>query len=197
MARSFYINGESMVNIQGPSDSPVIPVQTQFGLAADAIRVTIIKHSKKLIVDAYGQDNPVDEQVFGAEAIIDINFIHFDAAILAECIRLMLPGAVTEGLLGRAGRPRGGPISGLSALGTGTHFVALNITSPVMGLPYTFPYCYLDEQPVTIPLGTEKSIVQTRFRAIAYTVDPWGGSVGSLGSTLYTRTAWNGVIQLP
>lgn len=190
MPRNFYINGESMITVVGPPTS-AIATATQLGLAPDPIRVTLIEHSKPLIVDAYGQDNIVDEQVFGGDALINMTLVHFDPVILAECVRLAWPSSTAEGQLGRAGTRRG---NGVAPQTAGSSMINLNISSPVAGLPYNFPTTWLADHPVMIPLGTEKSLVQLIWKANAYAVDPWGAvtpGFGSLGAILYNRTQLN------
>lgn len=182
--RQFVINGESMVSIFGPQGS-AISAGSQLGLTTNAIAVALHIVSKPLIVDAYGQDNPVDEQVFGGAATITMDLIHFNPAALAECVRLSFPSASTEGLEGRAGTRRGGAIATGSA---GNNFITLNIASPVQGLYWSFPTVYLKDDPYHFPLGTEKSVVRLIWRALAYSTDPWNGGTGSMNVPLYTRS---------
>jgi len=189
MPRNFLINGESMVVVQGPSGS-AIAAPCQLGLAPDAIRVSLNEHSKPLIVDAYGQNNTVDEQVFGGDALINMTLVHFSAIVLAECVRLAWPSAPAEGTLGRAGTRRG---NGVPIGAAGSSFITLNISSPVAGLPYNFLTAWLAERPITIPLGTEKSAVVLTWKANAYSIDPWNGGTGSLGVPLYNRATLVGV----
>lgn len=177
-----------MVVVVGPSGSAIAGA-AQLGLAPDPIQVTLNEHSKPLIVDAYGQDNTIDEQVFGGDALINMTLIHFSAIALSECTRLAWASAPTEGTLGRAGFRRG---NGVALGAAGSSFINLNIASPIAGLPYNFPAAWLAERPVVIPLGTEKSMVRLTWKACAYSIDPWNGGTGSLGAVLYNRVAVTG-----
>lgn len=185
MPRSFIINGESLVQVVLPAGSS-LPGTNQLGLAMDAIRVSLAEHVKPLYVDAYGQNNTIDEQVFGGDAQVEMNLIHFDAVVLFECIRLAFPTSPVEGSLGRAGFRRGNALP----LGTtGNSLITLNITSPVAALPFNFPAAFLADRPYEWPLGTEKSVVKCVWKAIPYAIDPWGNGTGSQGSVVYNRTA--------
>jgi hypothetical protein len=186
MPRIFYVNGETMVTVTGAAGTAISTLRTQLGLATNAVQVTQTYHQKDIIVDAYGQQNPPELQVFGGEAMITMDLVDFDPLVLAECIRLSMGGAPAEGLLARAGALMGGGV----ALGVaGNNYINLNLSSPVAGLPYNFPSAYLHQQPVVIPLGTEKSITRLTWRAIAYSVDPWNNGLGSFGAVLYNRVA--------
>lgn len=188
-----------MVQVIGPSGSliaglwpapngPGLAGGAQLGLSSEPIEVRLTIHSEPLIVDAYGKNNPVDEQVFGGEATMIMSLIHFDPVILAECVRLSFSGATAEGLLGTAGQRRGGAISLGSA---GNNLMCLSITSPVGNfLPYTFHAAYLKEEPYRYPIGAEKSVVVLIWKALAYSIDPWNAGAGSLGVPLYSRVGY-------
>ena len=67
----------------------------------------------------------------------------------------------------------------------GNSYIALGILSPVGNIPWRFYASYLTGNPITYPLGTEKSLVQMNWRAIPYAQDPWGGGTGAQGVILY------------
>lgn len=184
MPRDFIIFGESLVQVQGPQGSAISPL-SQLGLAADAIQVTIHQLSEACIVDAYGKGNPVDEQVFGGWAEIEMNLVHFNTLILDECFRLSFPTAGTTGTLGRAGWRRG---NGQNLFAPTNSLINLNIASPVAGLPFNFPYSFMSQQPYVWPVGTTRSIVKCRWKAIPYSIDPYNNGTGSQNVPLYTRT---------
>lgn len=192
MPRAFQINGESLVVVTGPAGS-AIAVPTQLGLSSDAVRVTMYEVSEEVHVDAYGKGNPVDEQVFGGWARIEMNMVHFSQLTLAECVRLAFPGALVEGSLGSAGRLRGNQVPVGNAFSS---FITLNIASPRESLPYNFLTAWLAEQPYMMPLGTERSIARLIWKANAYSVDPWNGGAGSLGAVLYNRVAAGASVNL-
>lgn len=197
MSRKFYINGESMVRVKLPQSSS-LNGWNDLGLAEDRIEVGLMIHSEALYVDSYGKRNPIDEQVFGGEAVITMRLIHFDPVVLQECVRLTFPawgtaGSPTEGQLGRAGTTRG---QGAAIGSSSNSYITLNISSPVAVLPYNFPTVYLRDDPYTFPVGAEKTVAILKWKALAYSTDPWGVSngssggpgQGSLGAVLYDRT---------
>lgn len=194
MPRNFVINGESMVSVTGPDGVAFLSGGSQLGLTTDAITVDLEINSEPLIVDAYGKNNPVDEQVFGGTATIVMNLIHFNAGVLAAIVQMQFPAygvTVAEGALGRAGSRRGG---GINLGAPGNNYITLSIYNAVPNSASTvqscfqFPTAYLKEQPYHFPLGTEKSVVRLVWRALAYSVDPWNNGTGSQGVPLYTRT---------
>jgi hypothetical protein len=191
VARQYFINGESMVTVKG-SISSLIQSTEQLGLAQDAIQITEVFQHDDIGVDAYGNTptpNPPDLQIFGAQAFIRMNLVHYDVVILEECIRLSMGGlndgeSVSEGLLARAGTLMG---SNQPLYGPTNNYISLNIVSPVGGVPWLFYSCYLASPPVVYPLGTKRSVVELVWRAIAYSEDPWNNGTGSSAVPLYVH----------
>lgn len=206
MARQFVINGESLVVVRGAVNT-LIAAKTELGLAADEIRVTTNFKHKDMIVDAWGSEVPVDVQWMLADCLIDMNLIHYDPAILDECLHLSMgyaavtpgPGAtmpaggpgVAVGSTMRAGTPLG---NNLPRFAQGNNYVGLTILSPVASKPYRFYYTYMTGPAMTLPYGTTKSITRVQFRAIPYTNDPYGGGTaqpltvagfGAQGATIW------------
>src|SRR5690348_17598547 len=99
MPRIYYVNGEALVQVLGPPGSTLL-LGSQLGLSSTSIKIILHVHSEALTVDPYGKDNPVDEQVFGGQAEIEMELVHFNPIALAECVRLTFPGANFEGNLG-------------------------------------------------------------------------------------------------
>lgn len=164
MARNYYINGETMVKVQNQS----IGTSQELGLSDTPISIQVTYHQLDIRVDAMGGTAPPEVQHMSMEAMISMTLIHFDNTVLDACIRESHAGA-TFGTMPRAGTRLGGNV----AIGaTGNHFITLGLTSPVGGAPWRFPAAYLYQTPFVWPLGTERSIVQLRWRAIPYTIDP-------------------------
>lgn len=209
MPRQFNIAGQTMVQIVGPAGSlfagtfawngsatGVLGGGAQLGLSVKPIEVTIDIISDPVIVNAYGPDNPIDEQVFGGTGMLRMELVHFDPVMLGEVVRLSRGAnptgaalAATEGTLNTAGSLRGNN----SLLGSATNsLMTVSLTSPVGNfLPYTFHACYLRERPIVFPLGAERTIVQLTWNALAYTIDPWNAGAGSLGIPIYSRVGSN------
>jgi hypothetical protein len=194
MARGFYISGESLVQVKGRGDSAIATV-SQLGLSADQIHVALDSNYEDMTVEAWGHAPP-DVQYMLSSAIITMNLVHFDAAVLDECLRLSMGGAPTVGTVSHAGQPlgnnkarfavaTGNPATGAAG---GNNFIGLNITSPVAARPWRFLMTYLANQPMRHPLGVRRSIVSLQWRAIPYTTDPYNNGLGAYNTVLWDRT---------
>jgi len=181
MSRDWYINGESMVLVKSRSDSAIGSL-SQLGLSADPIQITPNYRHLEMQLDAFGRQIPPDTQVMLFDVIVTVNFIHFDSALLEECQRLSVGGPPVIGQLPHAGTRLGG---GVARFAVGNNLISLNIQSGVGKQPWRFLTCYLTGSPGIWPLGTEKSAVQTQWRAIPFTIDPWNGGAGALGIPIY------------
>lgn len=91
--------------------------------------------------------------------------------------------------------PGGMPLGrGVPLLSSGNHFVSVNLSSPYLGLPLRFRACFLAEEPFTLPLGTEASLLSLQFRCIPYapvvSISQTGGSFQVSGNAnFYTARA--------
>jgi len=199
MARDFQISGETLVLVKGRPDGPV-PALFQLGLSTDPIHVSLEFRHKDLIVDAQGDEIPVDVQYKLAAANISMRLIHFDPIVVQGCWRSANAGAVVVGTTGRAGQrmgnnqPRFGPGGA-----NGNHYLGLNLTSPVGNIPYRFWYAYLTQRPSEYTLGTEKTILTMNWRAIPFTQDPYGGSpsqpLTTFGTGAYGNIIWDNTLD--
>ena len=191
MARSFFINGESLVLVKGRSDGP-LGALTQLGLTEDPVRVSIEERHRPIIVNATGEVEP-ETQFMGASATITMNLIHFDRTVIDYCLMESMGGAPnnTPGQMARAGTTLGNGAARFAAGGpfVGNYYIGLNIASPVAGKPWRFYYTFLTGNPFSQGLGTEKSIIQLTWRAIPYVADPWNNGVGLYGVPLYDFTS--------
>lgn len=181
MARTFFVNGESMVTVRGNSSSS-IGSTTQLGLSDGPIRISIEFRHKDIQVDAFGGEIPPDVQWMLAAASISMTLVHYDVNVLQSCIQESMASSSSEGTMSRAGDLMGG---GNPLYSAGNSYIALGILSPVGNIPWRFYASYLTGNPITYPLGTEKSLVQMNWRAIPYAQDPWGGGTGAQGVILY------------
>ena len=159
---------------------------TQLGLADSPIAITIDVKYDDVIVDAWGQEVPIDVQMFGTEARISMTLVHFDPSVLRACIALSMGFPSAEGQVARAGTLMGGNQPRFTP---GNNFIGLNIASPVAGLPWRFYQTWLTGPSVDWPLGTKRSLVRLNWRAIPYPPgtppDPYNGGFGSLNVPLY------------
>lgn len=182
MARGFVINGETMVAVKSSNFA-----FTNLGLAEGPVTMTFDFRHKDVSLDAWGGEIPNDVQFKLAAVNINMTLIHYDPAVLDACIANSMGGAATVGTVGRAGTLLGG--NGIARFATGNYYIGLNLASPVLGKPYCFLYAYLTQQPVSIPLGTEKSLVTCNWRAIPYFTDPWNNGAGAAGVPLWTNVS--------
>lgn len=182
MGRAFYIEGECMVLVKGPSNS-TIGTLSQLGLTSDPIEVVQDYRHLPIDVNAYGQVPP-EIQAMGMMARVTMNLVHFDPTVLATCVQLAQQ-APAEGQLGHAGALMG---NGLARFAVGNNYVGLNLQSAIGAQPWRFLYTLLIGQPLSWPLGAERSIVRVSFQAVPYSQDPWNGGTGSYGVTLWDHT---------
>lgn len=187
MARSYYVNGESMVLVKGRADS-AIGTLTQLGLCSDSIEITINSTRKPIRVDAYG-DEPPESQFFGAGATVRMTLVHFDYSVLEVCLQESWGSSPAVGAMGHAGSLMGNGLARFGAGGVfGNHFIGLNILSALGQQPWRFYYAFLADNPIMWPIGTEKSLVQLTWQAVPYSVDPWNSGNGSYGVQIYDHT---------
>lgn len=204
MARSFVINGESMVTVKGSTSQALIASVVQLGLAEGPIHIVPEFRHKDMNVDAWGSEIPADIQFMLAAVNISMNLIHYDALVLDACLSESMGGVPIGGAagtanggpgqLGRAGRPLGANSALFSA---DCRYVTVNILSPVFGLPWRFLHCYMTGPPVDLPLGTEKSVTQVNWRCIPYTTDPYGNGYNgtSVGTGAQGYVLWDNSVQ--
>ena len=180
MSRDYHINGETLVQVKGRTDSAIGSL-SELGLADSPVVVSPTFFHSDINVDAWG-DAAAEVQVMLAEIRVTMSLIHFDRTVLEECVRLSQGYPSAEGRLARAGTRLGGNNARFAA---GNNFVGLNLTSPIEGRPWRFYFAYLINPPFSWPVGTEKSSVSVTWRVIPYTQDPWQGGLGAGNQILY------------
>lgn len=191
MARDFVINGETMVAVKGRTDSAIAGL-TNLGLSVDQVVITPFFRQDEIRVEAWG-DAPVDVQFQLASVNVSMTLVHFDPAVLDECVRLSMAGAPTEGTTNRAGQRLGNGLARFAPAsanpGTGyqggNNLIGLNLSSPVLNKPWRFLFSYLGAQPYMFPLGTRRSMVRLSWTAIPYTTDPYNGGLGAYGAVIW------------
>lgn len=146
------------------SPLPTFSTLTELGLATGGITITPVFRHVDMHTDDFGPDVPADVMWMLAECHIDMTLVHYDQAVLLNCIKESMAGG-TEGTMVGAGTPMGG----LFALGSSTnHYMSLNITAPISGKPWRFPTAYLAEHPLELPLSNERTLAKLHWRAIPY-----------------------------
>lgn len=164
MARGYKINGEAMVSVKGMAGTSIEEVQ-QLGLSEGVIQITPNFSHAGVRTDDFGTTVPAEMQWMLTDTIISMTLVHYDQSIMETCWREAMAGSLVDGVLIGAGTPMGG---GVPVFEDGNHYVSLNIASPQGNYPWNFPTCYLADQPFVMPLGTERTAVQLRWRAIPY-----------------------------
>ncbi len=186
MARDFQINGETLVRVQtGVLPGFNLQSATELGLAIDAIQVSFTYNRDILTVDAWGKA-PVDVQNMNMIAHIRMNLVHVDIDVLEAVQQITVGGNATLGTVGRAGVRLGNNVA--PGVGAG-RLITVGLTSPQLTRPYRFYNCYLDNPPIQIPLGTERSVFALNWTAIPYVDDPYQASAGCSNWALYDRTS--------
>lgn len=206
MARGYYTNGETLVQVKGSPQS--ISKVTPLGIASESIKITPHYKHFDLKVDDFGPDIPPEVLWNLTDATIQMTLVHFDPAILSICVAESACGG-TEGVMISAGTPMGG---GKPLYNPANHYITLYLSTNGGGTtgnaaPWKFPTAYLSVTPFMWPIGVERSLVELTWRAIPYV--PQGSSsstnsdnktgvvtttttlndILSAGSTIWTRSA--------
>lgn len=186
MPRSIWINGETLVQVKGaefsalgdPAQKNHPPILWELGLAEKEVTIEFQTKYAEIKADDFGPDVPANLMSVLSTATIDMTLVHYDRWVLDSCIaesmggstltatypQKVLPGTLAGTFLG-AGTlmgTRGDPQA------SGNHWISLNLTSPNINYPWHFPTTYLEGPPLEIPLGTKRSLVKLRWRALPY-----------------------------
>lgn len=164
MARDIFVNGNTMVTADG----------AELGIGENSVTISLTYKHLDVMVSTFGgsQGVPHEVQAMLAEASISMVLANVDPGVLDTVIRKSMASS-SIGVM---------PIAG-TLMGGNSFFTSLRISSPVAGRPWTFPTTYLADNPISWPLGNERSLVSLTFRAIPYQADP--SSAG--GAVLFTR----------
>lgn len=188
MARNLYINGPCMVKVKGVealvNNVEDREVKTwELGLTQGPIRIIPNFIHRDIYVDDYG-DVPAEVMAMIADVQIHMTLVHYDADVLDNCMinsiggyhaDMATVGSLTAGTMAGAGKLMG---NGRQLYEAGNRFITLILTSRPTSLdppgtdpnefPWRFPAAYIAANPMEIPIGTERSLVTLRWRAIPY-----------------------------
>lgn len=181
MPRDFFVNGDSMVYVKGAAGSGIQNRQ-ELGLAIDQVQITPIFHHKDITLNNWGSMAPAEVQAHLAEILVSMTLVDIDMDVLNTCMRESLGGTSVNGTLKRAGTRLGNRAARFAA---NNHYIGLNIASPTGQRPWRMYFSYLTNNPVVMPLGSDKSEVSLNWRVVPYTTDPWGAGLGSEGLVIY------------
>lgn len=161
MASNYYVNGNTLVTADG----------SELGLSEGSVTIAIQPKHLDIKVSTFA-DVPPELQAMLAEATISMVLVYFDPAIVETVLRK----SMAAGTLGQM------PVAG-TLMGANGFFTSLQISSPTGGRPWTFPGAFLTGNPVSWPLGNERTLLQMNFRAIPYSSDPHTAA----GAVLFSR----------
>lgn len=188
--RQYMVNGECLVKVKGggalaQADGEGGEELWELGLSIDEIRIIPRFFHYDIKTDDFGPDVPVNIIWNLADVTIMMTLVHFDDDILDRCIS----NSMGNGVLGSDGNPNPGKLVAAGTILGGkdnsdTKFISLNLLSPQFEKPWVFTYSYLTAQPLEIPLGTSRSLVQLTWRAIPF--PQAGNEVESAGATLWS-----------
>lgn len=205
MARSIYVNGETLVEVKGGvhlSGGP-IGVLSELGLAEGQIAITPQINFRDVYVNDFGPDVPADVLTMLSSVKISMTLVNYDSHVLNICMdesmggfgrqEAAVPPEISVGgtfsWYGGAMPGAGTPLGGLKRIfDSGWHYISLNLTigdENFTGDQWTFPKCYLSKMPVEIPIGNEYSKVKLEWTAIPY-YDPYQSGNGGIAGTSIT-----------
>lgn len=167
VGRDYYLNGPTLVQVKGMVGT-AIETLTELGTCMDKIVVIPRFVHQDIKVDDFGPTIPPEIMALLMDVTIRMTLVNFDAAALEACIQESLGGTPDGGEFGTlpgAGIPLGG---GVNRFEQGNHYIGLNLSS-LLENNWRFKHCYLPEQPVEWPLGSEHSLVKMTWRCIPYT----------------------------
>ena len=159
-----------MVRIMGRQGTLIGDSPHDLGLSTDAIRIIPRFIHQDIKVDDFGSEIPAEVMKMMADCQIRMNLVHYDDDLLRFCYQESfgtgLNVGVADGICGPAGRTLG---RGWALYTAFNSYIAVNLV-PGQGIetPWRFPACYVNAQPLEIPIGAEKTVVTLSWRAIPY-----------------------------
>lgn len=196
MTRAYQIYGEFMVNVRGGQHLPSSVGGfnnnkiAQLGLTSEAVTIVPRFRHKEIYTDDYGKEIPAELMCYMADAQVNITLVHYDEDVLQICMQETMGGGDGSfSVLGNDGiMPRGGRLLGnnISMYFSGNHYLSVSLFPAASVKGWRFTSCYLNSQPLVIPVGAERSLVQLSFRAIPYSTMT-SGEVLASGVVLWDR----------
>ncbi len=175
MTRQYQIFGPAPVRAKFGAHVPS-PTLNDLGLSQEAVAINFTLHHQPVRIDNFGPTIPVDNLWMLEDAQIIMNLVHWDERTVDRCMMESAAGGIEPtrdpslgllpGFMAPAGLPLGG---GVPAFFSGYHYVGLNIVPGNNKIsPWAFPAAFLTQNPIVLPLGTKRSILQLRWQAIPY-----------------------------
>ncbi len=208
MGRDLNINGPCLVTVKGggalaQSSGGEGLILHELGLSIGDIRIIPNFIHRDINCDDFGPDVPPEVMVSLADAMIHMVLIHYDNQVLDWCMSNSLGfyddgvNDLNAGTMAGAGTILGG---GQAIQDSTNLLISLNLSAPGVVTPdnvhtfaprpWRFPAAYIAANPMEIPLGTTRTAVVIRWRAIPYvTYNSRSSELKSRAAVLWNRTA--------
>ena len=166
MARSFVINGETLVKVKGVgalASSGGNAKLWELGLTSEPITIMPRFFHQNIQADDYGPNIPANVMSMLGDCDIKLSLIHYDEQVLRNCIAQSM-AYTSDGTFRSAGTllKNNGPI-----FSSGNFFTSLSLVpGRSSGLPWRFPYAYLADSPLELSLGTQRSLAVCHWKAL-------------------------------
>lgn len=191
MGRRFVVPGATMVRVKGGGHLPPPLHQhaANLGLTSESISITPRFVHQDLPVDDFGPTIPPEVMAMMADCTINMTLVHYDPDLLNICVQEANGGGngvyTNDGSLAPGGRLLG---NNRPMYASGNHYMAVSLVSvSVLEQRWRFKSCYLNAQPLEIPVGTERTLVKLSWRAIPYVPMNANGEVLSVSGRLWDR----------
>jgi hypothetical protein len=198
MTRQYHIEGEVMVAVVGYDT--LLSTGANLGLADNSIEIEIDIRHGDIHTDDWGNEIPAELMAKLGQVFITMTLVHFDPSALGDCVALSLgatsttptglPTDLPDVSVGPYGQlmGRGSFLSSLTP--TKANYVRMYLIPARRGqTPTRILACTLTGPPIRIPIGTVRSLVQLKWRAIPYGEFNDDNELISAGTTILDHTA--------
>ena len=145
MAALYHTNGTATLAANGLT----------LGLSsADGVRISINEALEEIYSDQNGPALPSEVLINGPTASIEFELWKYDSTVLQSILALRM-GSGTLGVAGTVGK----------LMFYNSLTFALSVASPVDGLPWYFPRCWIQDE-ASVQLSTQLKIYSLKIRAV-------------------------------
>lgn len=177
LGRLYQVFGEFMVYVFGGGGR--FDEVTELGITSEPVIIRPRYFHHPVLVSDFGKDVPVDVLTMTSYVDVSMTLVHFDYEVLQQCMGLAMGNSIPtvgsnnfDGTVASAGTPLGG---GGEIGSSKNKFVSVNLLPGLtdldtLAIPWRFRQCYLNSEPIEIPLGTLHSQVRLNWRCLPYVV---------------------------